>query len=44
LINKNQPAGIYRINFSADKLPPGTYIYKIHAGEFVETKKLIVIK
>ena len=44
LINKNQPAGIYRINFSADKLPAGTYIYKIQTGEFVETKKLIVIK
>jgi hypothetical protein len=44
LINKNQPAGIYRINFSADKLPAGTYIYKIQAGEFIETKKMIVMK
>lgn len=44
LINKNQPAGIYKINFSADKLPAGTYIYKMQTGEFVETKKLIVIR
>ena len=44
LINKNQPAGIYRINFSANKLPAGTYVYKIQAGEFVETKKLIIIR
>lgn len=44
LINKIQQAGVYRVNFSADKLPAGTYIYKIQTGEFVETKKLIVIR
>ena len=44
LVNEIQQAGIYKINFSRNKLPAGTYLYRIEAGEYIETKKLIILK
>ena len=44
LINENKPAGIYKIKFGANKLPAGTYICRIQAGEYIETKKLIILR
>ena len=44
LVNKKQKAGSYDVNFDASHLTSGVYFYKILAGEFVETKKLILLK
>ena len=44
LMNETKPAGYYEINFNASDLPSGTYIYEIRAGNFVETKKMILLK
>jgi hypothetical protein len=44
LVNENQAAGLHRINFARNKLPAGTYIYRLQVGEFIETKKLIVLR
>ena len=44
LMNEIKSPGYYEINFNADKLPSGTYIYEIRAGSFVETKKMILLK
>ena len=44
LIDKELGAGIYSVNFDASKLPNGTYIYKLQAGEFVKSKKMTLIK
>ncbi len=44
LVNQNQEAGNYSINFSADNLSNGIYFYKIEAGSFSDTKKMMLLK
>lgn len=44
LINETKPEGFYSVKFNADKLPGGVYYYRITAGDFSETRKMILIK
>ena len=44
LVNEKKPAGKYKIVFDASGLSSGVYFYTLHAGSFVQTKKLIVLK
>lgn len=44
LINEYKPAGLYNLNFSAKDLSSGVYYYQIKAGNYLETKKMIVLK
>jgi predicted lipoprotein with Yx(FWY)xxD motif len=44
LVNKSQNAGNYNIEWNAANLPSGVYIYKIEAGSFTSTKKMMLIK
>jgi hypothetical protein len=44
LAKGNFQTGLHRIPFAAGNLPSGTYFYTLTAGEFSETKKLILIK
>jgi hypothetical protein len=54
LINETKPAGNYSVSFSAkggsatgvdaSELTSGIYFYQINAGNFVETKKMMLIK
>ena len=44
LINKVQPAGSYEITFNCNHLLSGIYFYKLTAGNFADTKKLIILK
>jgi len=44
LVNEEKTAGSYSVNFNATNLPSGTYIYKITAGNFIETKKMVLMK
>lgn len=44
LVDKEQNAGSYKINFNAAHLSSGTYFYRISAGHFSETKKMILVK
>lgn len=38
------PSGSYSYTLNASDLPSGVYYYKLIAGEFVETKKMLLIK
>jgi hypothetical protein len=44
LVNDKLSAGNHEINFDASSLSSGAYIYKIQAGNFSETKKMILNK
>ena len=44
LVNKQQQPGNYEVEFNALHLSSGVYFYKLTAGEFVETKKMILMK
>jgi photosystem II stability/assembly factor-like uncharacterized protein len=44
LVNETKPAGAYQVVFDASKLSNGVYLYKIQAGNFTATKKLILMK
>jgi hypothetical protein len=45
-VNEEKPAGVYEIKFStADfNLPSGVYFYQIKAGNYADTKKMIILK
>jgi len=44
LVNEEKPAGNYKVNFNASNLSSGVYFYRMHAGNFIENKKCIVLK
>jgi hypothetical protein len=44
LINEEKSQGKYEVNFNASSLSSGVYIYKIQAGDFTASKKLILLK
>ncbi len=48
LVNKKQSPGIYKVAFDAKSaaggLPSGVYIYKIQAGSFTQSRKLLLMK
>jgi hypothetical protein len=44
LVNSEQPAGNYTVNFDASKLSSGIYLYSISANNFYSVKKMIVLK
>jgi len=44
LVNERQNLGAHKITFNANNLPSGVFFYRLVAGSFINTKKLIVIK
>ena len=44
LVNEYKPAGIHEIEFDAANLSSGIYFYKLQSGNFVETKKMILLR
>jgi len=44
LVNEEKPGGVYNINFNAKELPGGVYFYHMRAGDFVETRKMVLLK
>ena len=44
LVNEEKPAGSYEVKFDASKLASGIYYYQMRTGEYVETKKMILLK
>ena len=39
-----QPAGYHQVIWNSEGLPSGVYFYKLQAGDYVETKKMTLIK
>jgi hypothetical protein len=44
LVNGRQEAGSYTVSFNTKGLSSGVYFYRLNAGSFVSTKKLILMK
>ncbi len=45
LINgERRAAGVYQLTYDASNLASGTYLYRLQAGSFVETKKMTLVK
>jgi hypothetical protein len=44
LVNENKSAGNYEVKFDASNLASGIYLYKLQSGDFVQTRKLMLLK
>jgi hypothetical protein len=44
LLNDVKPAGNYVVDFNAAELSSGAYFYRLESGNFVETKKMLLVK
>ncbi len=44
LVNEEKPAGEYNVKFDAAGLTSGIYFYRIQAGKYSETRKMILMK
>ena len=44
LSEEKQPPGYYNLKVDFPNFPGGIYVYKIKAGKFVDSKKMVLIK
>lgn len=44
LVNEEKPAGMHQVEFNAEKLASGIYFYRIQAGSFAQTKKMMLVR
>ncbi|HEX9828973.1 MAG TPA: T9SS type A sorting domain-containing protein, partial [Bacteroidota bacterium] len=44
LVDAEFEAGVYSVSFDASDLPSGIYVYRLSAGTFVETKRMVLLK
>jgi hypothetical protein len=44
IVNEEKSTGTYEITLHAENLPSGVYFYQLRAGEFVQTKKMLLLK
>jgi hypothetical protein len=44
LVNEQLKPGVYEVEWNAANYPSGIYFYKLSAGDFNETKKMVLIK
>jgi len=44
LVNEEKPAGNYEVEFDGTNLPSGIYFYRLKGGDYIETKKMVLLK
>jgi hypothetical protein len=44
LVNEQKPAGEYEVEFNASELVSGVYFYTLRAGDYVSTKKTVLLR
>lgn len=44
LVDSQKPAGNYEVEWNASNLASGIYYYKLTAGDFTDTKKMLLVK
>ncbi len=44
LMDEEKPVGTYELTWNAENLPSGVYFYQLKAGEYINTKKMILLK
>ena len=44
LVNDEKVAGKYEVNFDASNLASGVYIYRLNVNDFVNVKKMVLLK
>ena len=44
LVNSKQTPGKYSVQFNASNLPSGIYFYTLRAGDFIQTRKMVLMK
>jgi hypothetical protein len=44
LVNQRQTTGTYTVTFNASSLATGVYFYRLTAGNFVQTRKLLLLR
>jgi hypothetical protein len=44
LVNEFREAGLYETAFDADGLPSGVYVYRMESGQFVDAKKVVLLR
>jgi hypothetical protein len=44
LVNEEKPAGVYELNWNVPQLSSGVYFYRLQAEDFIQTRKMILLK
>jgi hypothetical protein len=44
VLDKAMEAGQHSVTWEAGSLPSGVYLYRLEAGDFVETRQLVLLK
>jgi len=44
VVDEKKPAGVYDVKVNAGKLSSGVYFYRLTAGEFVQTRRMVLMK
>jgi hypothetical protein len=44
LVDAEISAGFHDVQFDASGLPSGVYLYRLQAGQFVETRRLVLLR